>query len=96
VAQDSFIEAPASKIQAFEVALAHPAPAPTSDVAPDQAMQGATLTMMTTQWWWRQQQRHWHGGSSGNDGGHNTTTVVVVATMTAAVVAMTQRLRQQQ
>jgi mediator of RNA polymerase II transcription subunit 12 len=43
VAQDSFIKALASKIQAFEAALAHPAPAPTSDVAPDQATQGAAL-----------------------------------------------------
>ena len=42
-AQDSFIEALASKIQAFEAVLTQPAPAPTSDVAPDQATQGAIL-----------------------------------------------------
>jgi mediator of RNA polymerase II transcription subunit 12 len=43
VAQDSFIEALATKIQAFEAVLAQPAPVPTSDVAPDQATQGAIL-----------------------------------------------------
>lgn len=41
VAQDSFIEALASKIRAFETILAQPTT--TSDVPPDQATQGAIL-----------------------------------------------------
>ncbi|KAI0293333.1 hypothetical protein B0F90DRAFT_1763644 [Multifurca ochricompacta] len=41
VAQDSFIEALASKIQAFEILLTQPTPK--SDVPPDQATQGAVL-----------------------------------------------------
>ena len=41
VSQDSFIEALASKIEAFETILAQPTPR--SDVSPDQATQGAIL-----------------------------------------------------
>jgi len=43
VAQDSFIEALANKIQAFEVILAQPTSTPKSDVPADQATQGAIL-----------------------------------------------------
>jgi mediator of RNA polymerase II transcription subunit 12 len=43
VAQDSFIEALANKIQAFETILAQPTPTPKSDVPSDQATQGAIL-----------------------------------------------------